>query len=179
MSKLILSLCDHSGAWSSPYRNAGYEVIQIDLQHGQDVRIIPYIDRPVHGILAAPPCTDFAVSGARWWKKKGERPLLDSLALVDACLRQVAIHKPKFWALENPVGRISAYLGSPTLWFQPCDYGDPYTKKTGLWGMFNNPKKNPVEPTLGSAIHKMWSSMKNERSRTPDGFSKAFFEANP
>jgi hypothetical protein len=91
----------------------------------------------------------------------------------------VAIHKPKFWALENPVGRISAYLGAPALWFQPCDYGDPYTKKTGLWGVFNNPIKTPVAPTLGSAIHKMWSSMKNERSRTPDGFSKAFFEANP
>lgn len=56
----ILSLCDYSGTWSKPYRDAGYDVIQIDLQRGgQDVRLLQR-EKDVHGILAAPPCTCFA-----------------------------------------------------------------------------------------------------------------------
>ena len=48
----ILSLCDYSGAWSKPYRDAGYEVIQIDLQSGSgDARLLQR-ERNVHGILA-------------------------------------------------------------------------------------------------------------------------------
>lgn len=177
--KLILSLCDYSGAWSEPYRLAGYEVIQMDLQRGQDIRLVPFLDREVHGILAAPPCTHFAASGARWWLSKGSQPLIDGLALVDACLRAVAVYEPAWWALENPVGRLATYIGPPALWFNPCDYGDPYTKKTGLWGKFTAPARNPVEPVNGSMMHRMSSTWKNERSKTPAGFARAFFEANP
>lgn len=51
----ILSLCDYSGAWSKPYADAGYEVVQVDLQHGSnDVRLLCRED-DVHGILSAPP----------------------------------------------------------------------------------------------------------------------------
>jgi site-specific DNA-cytosine methylase len=116
---LILSLCDHSGVWSRPYREAGYRVSCVDLQDGQDVRLMPHIDEPVHGILAAPPCDHFAVSGARWWEAKGEQPLLDGLAIVDACLRAVAIYRPEWWVLENPRGRLSRYLGPPA-WSIPA-----------------------------------------------------------
>ena len=83
--KTILSLFDYSGNWSKPYRDAGYHVIQIDIKHGQDVRLLKLAGLPtIHGILAAPPCTEFASSGARWWAEKGEQALLDGLALVDA-----------------------------------------------------------------------------------------------
>ncbi len=66
------------------------------------------------------------------------------------------------------------------MYFQPCDYGDPYTKKTCLWGNFNNPIKNPVAPTEGSKMHKYPPSKDRQmlRSITPPGFAKAFFEAN-
>lgn len=38
-TKTILSLCDNSGVWSKPYKDAGYNVIQVDIQHGRDARL--------------------------------------------------------------------------------------------------------------------------------------------
>jgi len=72
-------------------------------------------------------------------------------------------------------------------YFQPCDFGDPYTKKTGLWGQFNNGlARNPVEPikecAQGSWVQKLGGNSdktKNLRSETPEGFARAFFNANP
>jgi hypothetical protein len=69
---------DHSGNWSRPYRQAGYHVLQHDGKLGQDIfeDTIPFCNLlraegiTVHGILAAVPCTEFASSGARWWKAK-------------------------------------------------------------------------------------------------------------
>jgi hypothetical protein len=177
----ILSLCDFTGTWSQPYRDAGYDVRQVDIKHGQDVRLFEALPYPVRGILAAPPCTDFAGSGARWWAEKGEQALLDALAVVDACMRIVMIHRPRWWVLENPVGRLRDYLGEPHMIFDPCDYGDPYTKKTLLWGEFRKPLKRRIEATEGSKMHKLPPSEDRQalRSITPSGFAKAFFEANP
>jgi hypothetical protein len=185
MGPTILSLCDFTGNWSRPYEEAGYQVIRIDLQHGQDVRLMRHIDEPIHGILAAPPCDHFALSGARWWDGKGEEAILEGLAVADACLRAVAIHRPQWWALENPVGRLMRYLG-PSKWsFDPCDFGDPYTKRTQLWGHFCPPvpivsaaARNPVPASLGSKMHTRVRD-KGTRSATPVGFARAFFEANP
>lgn len=175
----VLSLCDFTGEWSRPYREAGYVVEQIDIKHGQDVRLMKYCG-PVRGVLAAPPCDHFAGSGARWWKDKGEAALLEGLAIVDACLRIVAVHNPVWWVLENPVGRLKDYLGPAAMTFNPSDYGDPYTKRTCLWGRFNPPIKRPVEATEGSKMHRLPPSpdRKALRSVTPPGFSRAFFEAN-
>jgi hypothetical protein len=61
---LILDLCGGTGAWSQPYREAGYCVELVDpLADGQDVRLLRRIKAGVHGILAAPPCTDLSGSG--------------------------------------------------------------------------------------------------------------------
>lgn len=185
MNKIILSLCDYSGEWSRPYKDAGYTVIQVDIKHGQDVRTLVY-PGDVYGILAAPPCTHLAASGARWWKEKGESALLESLAIADACLRFVALCKPKFWALENPVGRLAKYYGPPSFTFNPCDFGDPYTKKTLLWGDFTPPlpifvgQQMAVEPIDGSKMHRLPPSPDRAtlRSVTPAGFARAFFTAN-
>lgn len=139
MGKLILSLCDFTGNWSRPYELAGYPVMRIDLQHGQDVRALRRLEEPIHGILAAPPCTHFSRAGARCWKEKGEGPILEGLAIVDACLRAVVIYRPAWWALENPVGRLKDYLGPPAWKFDPYQFGDPWTKRTWLWGHFTPP----------------------------------------
>lgn len=148
MSDLILSLCDFTGEWSRPYREAGYEVRQYDLKlDGRDLRLEHVPREPVLGILAAPDCTRFALSGNRWTRTDTE--MIESLSLVDACLRFVAMTKPTFWALENPVGKLSGYLGKPNLIFNPCDYGDPYTKRTCLWGDFTGAVKSPVDPVEG------------------------------
>ena len=177
----IISLCDYSGSWSAPYREAGYDVRQVDLKHGGDVRLFEALPYPVRGVLAAPPCTHLSASGARWWKGKGEAALLEAMAVVDACLRIVAVHSPLWWVLENPAGRLSRFLGAPAMTFDPADYGDPYTKRTLLWGRFNHPLKRPVEATEGSKMHRLGPSPERAtlRSITPSGFARAFFEANP
>jgi hypothetical protein len=179
--KTILDLCSGTGSWSKPYKDAGYHVVEVDIKNGQDVRLFEFPDYKVHGILAAPPCTHLAVSGARWWKEKGTGALLDGLSTVDACLRIIVSCQPGWWVLENPVGRLVRYLGKPKMYFQPWEYGDPWTKKTCLWGEFNIPEKCEVEPTEGGKIWRMPPSedRTEKRSITPPGFAQAFFEANP
>jgi hypothetical protein len=185
--KIILSLCDYTGVWSEPYKAAGYDVRRVDMQHGQDVRLIKFPGQ-VYGIIAQPPCTHFAVSGARWWADKGEAALLEGLQVVDACLRLVAVCKPEFWVLENPVGRLRDYIGPYAHTFHPCDYAgyadDPapecYTKKTCLWGTFNMPPKDFRKPDLGSKMHLIppGPDRANIRSATPQGWARAFFSVN-
>ena len=177
----ILSLCDATGNWSRPYRDAGYDVRQVDLQHGNDVRLFEALPYPVRGVLAAPPCTVFAGCGARWWEGKGEHELLAGLALVDACYRIILVHRPQWWVIENPVGRLNRWLGDPVMYFDPNEYGDPYTKRTALWGRFNPPPKYPVPATEGSKMHLMSPSPDRpaKRSETPMGFAQAFFDSNP
>lgn len=179
MKDIILDLCGGTGAWSLPFREAGYEVILVDSKNGEDVRFFKP-PRKVFGVLAAPPCTDLCSSGARWWKEKGDDALLNALSVVDACLRIVCATNPTFWALENPVGRLVHYLGKPRLYFQPYEYGDPYSKRTCVWGDFNIPFKTPVEPTEGGKIWKLPPTPDRSelRSITPQGFAQAFFEAN-
>jgi len=192
--KIILDLCGGTGTWSKPYADAGYDVRVITWPN-YDARLWPskrsksmrlpkefddiriYIGK-IYGILAAPPCTVFAGSGARW--KRTDEDMIEGISILDACIRIIFVLKPNgFWVLENPVGKINKWLGNPIFTFNPCDFGDPYTKKTHLWGKFNLPKKNPVEPTEGSKIQKkLFGWQKEERSITPTGFAKAFFEAN-
>ena len=177
-NRVILDLCGGSGAWSEPYREAGYDVHLITLP--VDVR--PwwgYRDLDIHGILAAPPCTMFANSGARW--ERSEEDMRDALSIVDACMRIIAVAEPEWWALENPVGKLSRWLGAPVMYFDPCDHGDPYTKKTALWGRFNPPERNPVATEGKNPIHHASPGPERAaiRSVTPPGFARAFFEANP
>lgn len=148
--KVILDLCGGTGAWSKPYSEAGYDVILVTLP-AQDVRYYKP-PRRVYGILAAPPCTDFASSGVRWWPEKDRtKGLLEGLSVVVACLRIIEITKPVFWALENPVGRLPRYIGKYKYTFQPYEYGDPWTKRTCIWGVHNLPIKNLVDP-VGSYL---------------------------
>ena len=197
MKKIILDLCGGTGAWSKPYKDNGYDVRLITLPD-YDVRLYQMPEN-VYGILAAPPCTHLAISGARWWKGKGESALLEGLAVVDACIRIIYLAKPKFWALENPVGRLPKYLGKCNYTFQPYEYGDPWTKRTCIWGVHNRPIKIPVEPVgqwTGRAdqkgivdhpeylppdwVHKLPPSPDRARLRsiTPAGFARAFFKVN-
>ena len=178
---LIWDLCGGTGSWSEPYRQAGYCVEVFDLKNGRDVRLLQRSKVGVRGILAAPACTDLAGSGARWWAEKGESALLQALSLVDACVRIAWVQQPVWWALENPVGRLTWYLGPPQLSFHPSDYGDPYTKKTLVWGRFTAPAKSPVEATEGSKMHLIPPGPDRQTllSVTPAGFARAFYEVNP
>ena len=184
MSRVILDLCGGTGAWSRPYAESGYSVILIDLP--QDVRLLEAPTKKIHGILAAPPCTYFC----RMRMCRG-RPTDDQfregLSVVDACLRLVSVCRPKWWALENPQGYLRNWLGEPRLKFHPWEYGNPWTKRTWIWGDFCLPFRNPVNP-VGPLVNSRTGHPKGrkglaknftERARTPSGFAKAFFEANP
>lgn len=111
------------------------------------------------------------------------------MQVVRDCLEAVRRFQPKWWALENPIGRIAKLvpeLGPPVMRFDPCDYGDPYTKRTQLWGKFRPAMFNRVEP-IRSCSQGSWLQLlggksaktKRLRSMTPPGFARAFREANP
>jgi len=182
--KIILDLCGGTGAWSLPYREAGYDV-RLITQPEHDVRLYEPPEN-VYGILAAPPCTHFSGSGAQYWNQKDEDgSTLEALSIVDACMRIILVTRPAFWCMENPIGRLRRWILAPAMYFNPCDYGDPYTKRTALWGRLNAPIRNPVEPvrvcSQGSWLMKLGGKSertKQLRSITPPGFARAFFEAN-
>jgi glutathione S-transferase len=133
--RTLLSLFDHSGEWSRPFAEAGWNVLQVDLKHGDDIRqfsakwllenVLQGYDT-IDGILAAPPCTDFTVSAARHWKKQDATgSTACSIELVRQTLRTVDFLKPAFWAIENPAGRIAALVpgvGGRKMVWDPCDF---------------------------------------------------------
>lgn len=197
--KVVLSLFDLSGAWSQPWVDAGYQVFRFDIQDNPEIGDInkfsieffndifaSFDGLDIYAILAACPCTDFAVSGAKHFAKKdadGRTEL--SIELVKQTLRTIEYFKPAIWAIENPVGRIEKLtdLEPWRLSFDPYHLGDTYTKKTLLWGRFNADLPiAPVEPIEGSKMHRLYGgkslATKNARSVTPDGFSYGFFMAN-
>lgn len=197
--KVVLSLFDKSGQWSQPWEDAGYQVYRFDIQNDEELGDVnnfsteffndwfgQFEGREVYAILAACPCTDFASSGARHFAAKDvDGRTISSVKLVHQTLRTIEFFKPAVWALENPVGRIKKLGGLPNwrLSFDPNHVGDPYTKKTLIWGRFNADLPiAPVEPVEGSKMHKKYGgksmATKNARSVTPEGFAYSFFMAN-
>jgi hypothetical protein len=198
----VLSLCDRTGNMVRSWAEAGFECICVDLRHpagthlsdgityvGADVRIwIPPMDREYAAVFAFPPCTDMAVSGARWFRDKGLASLIESLEIVEAC-RRICEASGAPYMIENPVSTLSTYWREPDCVFDPCDYGgylspagDNYTKKTCLWtgNGFIMPSSRRVEPVQGSLMHRMPPSddRADLRAVTPMGFARAVFEAN-
>ena len=163
--------------------------------------------KEVYGVLSACPCTTFTGSGARWWAERhdvespdalrqvfGDRALSSgaksaleyNVMLADATREAVRLANPTgFHVLENPIGRIQdkAKFPDPLARFHPHNFGDPYTKRTQLFGDFKAdlPLAN-VDPVEGSKMqNKLRGSDplgKEDRSTTPEGFAYAFFMAN-
>lgn len=146
--KIILDLCGGTGSWSRYYKEAGYDVRVITLPEYDVLTYQP--PENVHGILAAPPCTEFSVLNCK--AEARERKPEEGLKIVMACLRIIEKCKPKWWAMENPVGYLREYMGNPSLTFQPWEFGDPWTKRTDIWGRFNEPVK----------LYKRWEDVPNK-----------------
>lgn len=175
--RVILDLCAGTGAWSEPYAEAGYDVRRIDLP--TDVRLVrrDEIPEPVHGILAAPPCTVFSYARNRYEPSDDE--LRGALSVVDACLRIVFACRPTWWALENPYNKLRRYLGPPVWRFYQWEYGDAGHKPTGLWGEFKPPMLRPGARTKPSTWKTKQENASPGDAKTPAAFARAFFEANP
>ncbi len=198
-TKIILDLCGGTGAWSQPYKNAGYEVKIITHPHHDVFTYSEYKNfiKDIYGILAAPTCTMFSLARTT---AKTPRDLEGGFELVHKCLEIIWDCRfngnLKFWALENPMGYLRQLLGKPPLTINPCDYGADYTKKTDLWGYYNTPKKNIVKlsedakaccsinnrilPALPKdyILPSDFKAQQARRSMTDEYFANAFFKAN-
>jgi len=190
--RIVVSLFDLTGNMVEPWAAAGFLCYCVDERHaagehregnlvgiGTDVRewLPPYAAIAV--LLAFPPCTNVAVSGARWFQDKGLGSLIRSLALFDAAVR-LAEWTGAPYMIENPVSTVSTYWRKPDHIFDPCDYGgyldppgDGYRKKTCLWtgNGFIMPKIRPVEAVEGSKMHRLPPSKDRAvlRAVTPKG----------
>ena len=81
-------------------------------------------------IIAFPPCTDLAVSGARWFPEKQKD--LRQQKSVAFFMHFVLAHCDKI-AVENPIGIMSSIYKKPTQIIQPYEFGNPVRKSTCLW----------------------------------------------
>ena len=184
IDKVILDLCGGTGAWSKPYKDAGYDVRVITLPDNDlldEATVCSCIKADPYGILFAAECTPWCAAAARWWKGRTSDEIYYYSRLLVKGLRVIMGTNPHFWAIENPVGKMRGFLGDPVYDFHPHHHGDPYTKRTYLWGNFNEPERKPVKATRTNFICHMPAGPKRKerRSITPSGFSQAFFEANP
>jgi len=125
-------------------------------------------------MIAHPPCTHLAVSGARWFKDKKieqESAIEFVRKLMDADIPRIAI--------ENPISIISSLIRKPDQIIQPWQFGHGETKATCLW-LKNLPKLEPTNIVIGREhrVHRMppgpdrWK----KRSITYPGIAKAMAE---
>jgi hypothetical protein len=141
----VLIACEYSGAVRDAFRAAGHDAMSCDLlptdapgPHYQgDVRDVLQPGR-WDLMIAHPPCTHLAVSGARWFhlKQAEQAQALDFVRLL------LAAPVPRI-ALENPVSIISSRIRKPDQIIQPYEHGHEATKTTCLW-LKNLP---PLMPT--------------------------------
>ena len=122
-------------------------------------------------MIAHPPCTHLAVSGARWFKDK----LAEQAEALDFVRALLAAPIPRI-ALENPVSIISSRIRKPDQVIQPWMFGHGETKATCLW-LKNLPKLTSTNIVEGreARIHKMGPSPTRwkERSKTYTGIAEA------
>jgi site-specific DNA-cytosine methylase len=130
----ILVACEYSGIVRDAFIAMGHDAVSCDLlpteapgphYHG-DVRDI--LNDGWDLMIAHPPCTHLAVSGARWFKDKKEeqKQALEFVRLLlDAPIERIA--------LENPVSVISTQIRKPDQIIQPYEHGHEATKTTCLW----------------------------------------------
>ena len=182
--KIILDLCGGTGAWSKPYKDAGYDVRLLTLPEYDVCEVATEVLPSAYGILAAPPCTEFSLA-------KGSQPrdFDGAMRVVRACLEIIWTARLrgqlKWWCLENPRGFLRQFLGKSPHTVRYWWYGDGKDKPTDLWGYYECPKKRYKEPPV--LIKKMKDTpggkidcpSRVERATTPLGFAQAFFKANP
>jgi hypothetical protein len=182
MRKLrVLIACEFSGTVRRAFRALGHDAFSCDLlpaedgsEHHLQIDAIAATYGDWDLMIAHPPCTHLAVSGARWFKDKKEDQEA-ALSFVRQLILAPIVHK----AIENPVSIISSRICKPDQIIQPWQFGHGETKATCLW-LKNLPKLVPTNIVEGreARIHKMppgpdrWK----ERSRTFEGIAKAMAE---
>ena len=147
-SRRVLVACEFSGTVRDAFIARGHDAVSCDLlptenpgPHIQgDIRDVPVADYDL--MIAHPPCTHLAVSGARWFKDK-QREQAEALEFVRWLM---AVPIP--WAIENPVSIISSHIRKPDQIIQPWMFGHGETKATCLW-LNGLPKLTPTKVVDG------------------------------
>lgn len=176
----VLVACEFSGIVRDAFRARGHDAISCDLLPSE--RPGPHIQGDIREVdlsqydlmIAHPPCTHLAVSGARWfkYKQKEQAEALDFVRyLINAPVPRIAI--------ENPVSIISSRIRKPDQCVQPWMFGQGETKAVCLW-LKNLPLLQATNIVSGreARVHReppgpdRWKN----RSRTYQGIADAMAE---
>lgn len=180
----ILVACEESQAVTIELRSLGHEAYSCDIEpcsgghpewHLQQ-DVIPLLTQKWDMILAFPPCTHLAASGARWFATK--RADGRQQAAIDFFMRFANADCPKI-AIENPVGIMSTVWKKPDQIIQPWQFGHGETKRTCLW-LKGLP---PLVPTniVDGREQRIWKMPPSEdraknRAKTFPGIARAMAE---
>ena len=176
----VLVACEFSGIVREAFKRRGHDAWSCDLLSseipGQHLQgdVLSHLSDGWDLMIAHPPCTDIAVSGARWFKNKQK----EQVAALDF-VRELLNAPIEGIALENPVSIISTRIRKPDQIIQPWQFGHPETKTTCLW-LNNLPPLKPTNIVEGRKPRVRYESpgpdrWKN-RSRTYQGIADAMAE---
>jgi len=191
----VLVACEFSGIVRDAFAARGHEAHSCDLLpservplwprawhfHGDALDAIDYLQWDL--MIAHPPCTHLAVSGARWFKDKRDDQE-DALEFV----RKLMAAPIERICIENPISIISSRIRKPDQIIQPHMFGHPEFKATCLWlkGLPPLAPTNQLDvPQKGTAEWKAWNRVHRaspgpdrwkERSRTLTGIANAMAE---
>lgn len=175
----VLIACEFSGIVREAFAKRGHDAWSCDFlpseTKGQHFRgdILEYLHEEYEWdlMIAFPPCTHLAVSGARWFKNRmveQEKALTFVRNLLGAPIEKIA--------LENPIGVISTKIRKPDQIIQPWQFGHGETKATCLW-LKNLPLLQPTNIVEGrtARVHREPPSQDRwkNRSRTYQGIAQA------
>ena len=153
----VLVACEFSGTVRDAFKAKGHDAWSCDIlptdSKGNHIQgdVLEVLNQEWDLLVAHPPCTHLAVSGARWFKdkqKEQEEALCFVQALLNAPITKIA--------LENPISVISSKIKKPTQIIQPWMFGHGETKATCLW-LKNLPRLEPTDVVSGreARVHKM------------------------
>lgn len=176
----ILVACEESQAVTKELRDLGHEAFSCDLlpcsgghpewHLQQDV--FEVINKGWDMMIAFPPCTDLAVSGARHFERKRadgsqQKSIKFFMDLANAPIEKIA--------LENPIGIMSSEWRKPDQIIQPWQFGDKAQKSTCLW-LKNLPKLEHTDIVEKGEFFE-FTSKKGEKKRMPMWYYKALQDA--
>lgn len=181
----VLIACEYSGTVRRAFTSLGHDAWSCDFdpdEHKSKYHIRDDVLKVARWgwemMIAFPPCTHLAISGARWFKNKKyeQEEALDFVRkLMDFSIPHIAI--------ENPIGVISTKIRKPDQIIHPWQHGDSYSKATCLW-LKGLPLLSPSSIVDkgefvihgGKRIPKWYSNRERKRDKTFPGIAKAMAE---
>ena len=178
----ILIACEESQAVTKAFRKLGFEAFSCDLlpcsgenpewHYQEDMFEVIKREAKFDLMIAFPPCTDLAVSGARHFERKiadgsQKRSIDFFMSVINADIERIAV--------ENPIGIMSGKYRKPNQIIQPWMFGDKAQKSTCLW-LKNLPNLEPTNIVEKGEFFE-FTSKKGEKKRMPMWYYKALQEA--